>query len=87
MSTNLQHSSTTNDAMEMTPSRTGDKTVTGSPNLKAQEYQEKVPGDSTITNKEADDVEKGAVAVKPTINEEDLIKGKKLAIVWSAFLL
>lgn len=84
MSTNLQHSSTTSDALEMTPSRTGDNTVTASPNLNAQE---KVPGDSSITNKNADDVEKGAVAVKSAVNEEDLIKGKKLAIVWSAFLL
>jgi hypothetical protein len=77
------HSPTTDDAMEMTPSRTGDNTVTASP-LK---QQEKVPGDSSITSKNTDDVEKGVVAKKSAVNEEDLIKGKKLAIVWSAFLL
>jgi hypothetical protein len=71
--------------MEMTPSRTRNNEVTASPNVNAQET---VPGDSSITNKNTDDVEKGAVAkIIPAVNEEDLIKGKKLAIVWCAFLL
>ena len=70
----------------MTPSRRGVNTVNASPNLNEQ-IQETVPGDSSITNKDTDDVERGVVPKRTAINEADLIKGKKLAIVWSAFLL
>jgi hypothetical protein len=82
--------STTNEPMETTPSRTGDNTVTASPNLKGQEVQEKVPGGASTREVEPAteaDVEKGTVVNSTGVNEEDLIQGTQLAIVWSAFLL
>ena len=65
--------------LEKTPSRTGDDTLTASPNLKPEDTVEK----KSINEK---DSEKGVLSSKP-VDASDLITGKTLAIVWTAFLM
>lgn len=65
--------------LEKTPSRIGDDTVTASPNLKPEDTLEK----KSISEK---DTEKGVLSSKP-VDATDLITGKTLAIVWTAFLM
>ncbi|KIM25825.1 hypothetical protein M408DRAFT_73890 [Serendipita vermifera MAFF 305830] len=74
MSTDIQHQSTS------TPGPAGDDTVTGTPDLNAVDKHEK---GASVNEKE---LEKGPPESK-AINEDDLIKGKTLAVVWTAFLM
>ncbi|PVF92610.1 ABC transporter [Serendipita vermifera] len=93
--TSPTHSKTTAD-----PTGTGgDNTVTATPNATTHDITEKKGEKDVIakeenvkteapTDADADekDVEKGKALASP-INESDLLSGKRLAVVWSAFLL
>jgi len=87
MSSDHPHTSTANPSLQPSSSRTDDDTVTATPNPKGQEkgVDEPVLVGEKAANEE--DVEEGAMSKTSPINEADLIQGRKLAIVWSAFLL
>ncbi len=79
MSKDLQHTSSTN---EKAVSQTGENTVTASPNLNPQDK----PNNDSNAKIEAADPEKGVLSSKQ-VDASDLIQGKTLAIVWTAFLM
>ncbi|CAG8687701.1 13864_t:CDS:2, partial [Acaulospora colombiana] len=74
----------------------GENTVTATPNATTHDIAEKKDEKASAkeenvkteapTDEEEKDVEKGKALVSP-INESDLLSGKRLAVVWSAFLL